>query len=319
MRRWFSPLLLLCAALIGAQVCAAQDAPQEMPPASEAPQSSMQSGGVPTAGADFSTTDSSVAPDVEEQGAQADPLPIQSFARPRQPSEWRIIGSQWRSVPPDLLHDQKQIWLFPYSVVRGHHLKPTLAIVGATALLTLIDAHDAKWARNNIQPLSGFNNTFAGYNTATATDAFAGAFYLASILRRNVYDQKTFMLAGEAVIDSEILTTIMKDADGRETPITYPAGGNFTDSWFKIRKGGWLGGLGSMPSGHEIAIMAVATTFVRRYPHQRWMPWVAYGLAAAVGLSRVTLQSHFTSDTFAGGALGYVIARYVVLGRQPAN
>jgi len=154
---------------------------------------------------------------------------------------------------------------------------------------------------------------------ATATEAFASAFYAVAILRRNAYDQKTFMLAGEAVIDAEILTTIMKDADGRMAPISYPADGNFTDSWFKVHRGGWLGGLGSMPSGHEIAIMAVATTFAMRYPHPAWHRWLAYGLAAAAGLSRVTLQSHFTSDTFAGGALGYVIARYVVLGRDATH
>jgi len=313
MLKWLSPALLLCGALIGAQVCAAQDTLQDNPSLSVAPEPEppMQS-----TGPDYAST---VVPDVSEEGAPADPPPIQSFAAPREPSEWRIIGSQWKSVPSDLLHDQKTIWLFPFSVARGHHLKPTLAILGATALLTTIDAHDAKWARNNIQPLSGFNNTFAGYNTATATDAFAGAFYFVSILRKNVYDQKTFMLAGEAVIDAEILTTVMKDIDGRETPITYPAGGNFTDSWFKIRKGGWLGGVGSMPSGHEIAVMAVATTFAQRYRHPAWIPWVAYGAAAVVGLSRITLQSHFTSDTFVGGVLGYVIARYLVLGRHPAN
>ena len=311
MPKWISPALLLFAGLIAVQFCAAQENSQEDPQPTVAPESATQN----------TPSDSTVAvaPDPAVEGALADPLPVQSPAPPAAPSEWRIIGSQWKSLGPDLLHDQKSIYLFPFSVVRGHHLKPTLALLGATALLTAIDAHDAKWARNNIQPLSSFNNTFSGYNTATATDAFAGAFYLLSIARRNVYDQKTFMLAGEAVIDSEILTTIMKDVDGRETPITYPAGGDFTDSWFKIRKGGWLGGVGSMPSGHEIAVMAVATTFAMRYPHPAWHRWVAYGLAAAVGLSRVTLQSHFTSDTFVGGALGYVIARYLVLGRQPAH
>ena len=80
-----------------------------------------------------------------------------------------------------------------------------------------------------------------------------------------------------------------------------------------------MGGLGSMPSGHEIAIMAVATVFAERYPHPAWLKWMAYGLAAAAGFSRVSLQSHFTSDTFAGGALGYLIAHYVVLGRQHSN
>ncbi len=313
MPKWLLSALLLCAMLIGAQLCTAQDqdTPQDNASPSVAPEPPMLS-----TGPDSATT---LVPDVTEEAAPADPPRIQSFAAPRAPSEWRVLGSQWKSLGPDLLHDQKSIYLFPLSVARGHHLKPTLAILGATALLTAVDAHNAKWARNNIQPLSGFNRTFSGYNTATATDAFAGAFYLAAILRRNVYDQKTFMLAGEAVIDSEILTTIMKDVDGRETPISYPAGANFTESWFKVRKGGWLGGLGSMPSGHEIAIMAVATTFAERYPHPAWHRWLAYGVAAAVGLSRVTLQSHFTSDTFAGGALGYVIAHYLVLGRHSAD
>jgi len=249
------------------------------------------------------------------------PEPIQPAisAPAAAPSEWHILGSQWKGVGPDLLHQQKEIWLFPWSLAHGHHWKPALAVVGVTALLTTLDVHNAQWVRNNVQPLGGFNTTFAGYNTATATEAFASAFYLVGIARRNAYDQHTFLLAGEAVIDSEILTTVLKDIDGREAPITYPAGGNFRDSWFKIRSGGWLGGLGSMPSGHEIAVMSVATIFAERYPHPAWHRWVAYGLASLVGISRVTLQSHFTSDTVAGGALGYFIARYLVLGNHPTN
>lgn len=240
-------------------------------------------------------------------------------APPAPPSEWQILGSQWKRVAPDLLEQQKQMWLFPISLARGHHWKPAVALIGATALLTTIDANNAKWVRNNTQPLGGFNNVFAGFNTATATEAFASAFYLAAIARRNSYDQQTFLLAAEAVLDSEILTTVMKDADGRESPISYPTDGNFRDSWFKVRSGGWLGGLGSMPSGHEIAVMSVATIFAERYPHPAWHRWLAYGLASVVGVSRVTLQAHFTSDTFAGGALGYLIARYLVLAHQPSN
>jgi membrane-associated phospholipid phosphatase len=43
---------------------------------------------------------------------------------------------------------------------------------------------------------------------------------------------------------------------------------------------------------------------------------VAYGLAGLVGFSRVTLQSHFPSDVFAGAALGYVISHDIVLRRD---
>jgi len=310
MPKWFSFALLLCAVLIAVPFSVAQDSPAP----NAAPESSAQGTAADPALA--------LARDPRAEGAPPDPILVQpSVLVPvPAPSEWRILGSQWKSLTPDLLHEQKSLWIFPVSIVRGHHLKPTLALLGATALLTTVDAHDAKWVRNSLQPLHGFNNAFSGYNTATATEAFASAFYIAAIARRNAYDQQTFMLAGEAVINAEILTTVMKDVDGREAPISYPANGNFTDSWFKVRMGkrsGWLGGLGSMPSGHEIAIMAVATTFAERYPHPAWHRWLAYGLAAAAGLSRVTLQSHFTSDTFAGAALGYVIARYLVLGRLP--
>ncbi len=310
MPRRLRPALLLFIGFVAVHLCAAQDGTQnaDKDAGEQTTPSEISDPALPVAAPAAMETNTSAAP--------LSPFPVNPTPRP---SELHILGSQWKAVVPDVLQDQKRIWLFPLSVARGHHWKPALAVVGVTALLTTVDAGNAKWVRNNLQPLRGFNNAFAGYNTATATETFASAFYIAAIMRRNVYDQETFMKAGEAVIDSEILTTVMKDLDGREAPVTYPNGANFTDSWFKIRSGGWLGGLGSMPSGHEIAVMAVATVFAERYPHPAWHRWLAYSLAAAVGVSRVTLQSHFTSDTVAGGALGYVIARYLVLPRQPPN
>jgi membrane-associated phospholipid phosphatase len=84
------------------------------------------------------------------------------------------------------------------------------------------------------------------------------------------------------------------------------------DSWFS-GKGNWYRGNGSFPSGHTIAAFSIATVIARRYPHQRWVPYVAYGLAGMVGFSRLTLLSHFPSDVFVGGALGYAIGRFAVL------
>lgn len=313
MSKTLSAVLLVLFAL-AAPFCRAQEnvAPAEVAGGPDATDSAAPAAAPAAAANPVAATADPTAP-------VADPIQPAITAPAAAPGELHILGSQWKTVGPDLLRQQKEMWLFPWSVARGHHWKPALAVVGTTVLLTALDVHNATWVRNNVQPLGGFNNTFAGYNTATATEAFASAFYLLGVARRNAYDQKTFLLAGEAVIDSEILTTVMKDVDGREAPISYPTGGNFRDSWFKVRSGGWLGGLGSMPSGHEIAVMSVATIFAERYPHPAWHRWVAYGLATLVGVSRVTLQSHFTSDTFAGGALGYFIARYLVLGQHPSN
>lgn len=270
------------------------------------------------AGADSNPTPASGDPALEgpaparSASTPATPAPVQSSSRP---SEKTIFWSEWKRSAPDILRDQRRIWLFPVSVARGHHVIPTLALLGATAALTTIDAHNARFVRNTTA-FDGFNRVFAGFNTATGMEVFAGGFYAIGVARKNAYDQQTFVLTTEAVIDSEILTAVMKDVDRREAPISYPNGASFTGSWFQVKSGSYLGGLGSMPSGHEIAAFSLATIFAERYPHPAWHRWMAYGLASLVGVSRVTLQAHFTSDTFAGAALGYVIARYVVLGRK---
>jgi membrane-associated phospholipid phosphatase len=214
-------------------------------------------------------------------------------------------------LPPDLLHDQKQIWLFPVSVAHGHHLKPTLAVVGITAGLLALDAPSGKYFQKT-QSFNGFNRAFSGPHTALATELFPAAFYIVSLVRRDSYGQKTFILAAETVIDSEILTSVMKDATRRLNPAAIPPNGNFSDTWFQKKPGSWVRGVGSFPSGHTIAAFSVATIFADRYPHPQWHRWLAYGLATLVGFSRVSLQTHFPSDVFAGAALGYVIGHYIV-------
>jgi len=85
-------------------------------------------------------------------------------------------------------------------------------------------------------------------------------------------------------------------------------------SWFN-GQGSWIRGNGSFPSGHTIAAFSIATVIARRYPNQRWVKYAAYGIAAAVGFSRLTLSAHFPSDVFVGGVLGYSISRFAVLGQ----
>jgi len=86
-----------------------------------------------------------------------------------------------------------------------------------------------------------------------------------------------------------------------------------SDTWFRSHADSVIGGIGSFPSGHTISAFSVATVYADRYPNQRWHAWVAYGLASAVGFSRISLQSHHPSDVFAGAVLGYAIAHYAVL------
>jgi hypothetical protein len=139
-----------------------------------------------------------------------------------------------------------------------------------------------------------------------------GACAALSTYQRDQYAQETFYIAGRAVIDSEILTSVMKDIDRR----SLPENGNFSDTWFNKTDGHYLGGIGSFPYGHTIAAFAVATAYARRYPNPSWHRWVAYGLAGLVGFSRISIHAHYASDVFAGAALGYAITNYVVLARH---
>jgi len=211
-----------------------------------------------------------------------------------------------------MVQDQKQIWLFPVSVAHGNHLKPLLAVTALTAGFVAIDEHNAKYFRST-QTFSGFNKIVSGSNASLGMEIFPAAFYAIGLARKDTYAQHTVLLAGEAVLDSEILTSVMKDIDRRFRPASVPPNGDFSHSWFKETRGSYLGGVGSFPSGHTIAAFSIATVFAKRYPNPRWHVWLAYGLASMVGFSRVSLQSHFSSDVFAGAALGYAIAHYVVL------
>ena len=101
--------------------------------------------------------------------------------------------------------------------------------------------------------------------------------------------EHTALLVGEALADSELVATVLKDTTERRRTWNVPAKGNYADSW--VENGSPLSASGSFPSGHTIAVFSVATVIATRYCHQRWVPFVAYGLAAAVGFSRLSLSS----------------------------
>ena len=180
-----------------------------------------------------------------------------------------------------------------------------------TSGLVALDPHDAPYFRRT-HTFNEFNRALSGTNTSLGMAAFPLGFYAAALLRKDSYDQQSVLLAGEAVIDSELVTTAVKDIDGRLRPSAISPYGNFEDTWFADKSAAWRG-RGSFPSGHMTAAMAIATTFADRYPKPRWHRWVAFGLAGLVGFSRITTQAHFPSDVIAGAVLGYSITHFIVL------
>jgi hypothetical protein len=217
----------------------------------------------------------------------------------------------WRDLIPDLAAEQKKTWLFPFSA-RGKHLKHTAVIIGATAGLVALDRYSARYAqKKRTEYFAGFNKVFSSKNTGLSTIYIPLGLYGIGLVRRDTYAQRTFLLAGQAVLNSEILTSVMKDITRRNNPADIPSGGNFTDTWFKKKPKSYIAGTGSFPSGHTIAAFSVATVYAERYPG-RWQKVLSYGLASVVGFSRISLESHYVSEVALGAVLGKIFGHYVV-------
>jgi membrane-associated phospholipid phosphatase len=135
-------------------------------------------------------------------------------------------------------------------------------------------------------------------------------FFLVAQIRHDSYASKTGLLAGEAYTDGLVVDLAIKAITRRQRPSEVPPGAPFNDTFFNSKKSPLSS---SFPSGHAVGAFSVATVVARRYRHHRWVPWVAYGCATAISLSRVTTLAHFPSDVFLGAALGYSIARFQVL------
>ena len=126
----------------------------------------------------------------------------------------------WKTLAPNVAHDQKDIWLAPKKLSKRKYLWPTLAVIGATAVLVALDPKDAPPFRTTTA-FSGFNSAFNSSATQWGTLAVPVALYSVGLAARDKKAKSTALLVGEAVGDAEILTTFLKDAT--DPPLSAPA------------------------------------------------------------------------------------------------
>ena len=226
------------------------------------------------------------------------------------PSAEQDVDITWKKLPQRILHDQKEIWLFPVQLAKGRYWIPTLAVVAGTAGLIVADPHAMPYFRTHAGNWDDFNDVVDGPITSAEMGIVPAAFLLVGQVRHDTYATKTGLLIGEAYANGAIVDIAIKAITLRKRPSEVAAGASFNDTFFNRGKSPFGG---SFPSGHAVSAFSIATVVARRYGHHRWVPWVAYGLATAVSLSRVTTLKHFPSDIFVGAALGYSIARFEVL------
>jgi membrane-associated phospholipid phosphatase len=214
------------------------------------------------------------------------------------------IGDALRGV----VHDQAAIWGFPVKAARGSHVKATLPFLAATVALIALDSHDTPYFRTTGR-FDTFNNDLSGAKTGLGEGLFPVALLLVGDVRHDSYTTDTAWLAGEAMLDTVTVTEVSKAITRRLRPSDIPPDGDFAHSWLKADAR--IPSAASFPSGHTGAAFALAGVLSARYRDHRWVPWVAYGAATLVGLSRITLQAHFPSDVFVGGVLGGTMGHFV--------
>jgi membrane-associated phospholipid phosphatase len=200
----------------------------------------------------------------------------------------------------NILRDQRAIWTAPFHVGRGD--VGWLAPLGiSTAVLIATDRHTAgEAAEGGTNPLRlRVSRDISQGGSIYATGGTAAAFYLIGRATGNRRARETGVLSAEALIDSGIVVEALKAATQRPRPPVDDASGEFFDRG------------NSFPSGHAISAWSLATVVASEYGRHRFIQVGAYGLAAAVSISRYTGRNHFLSDALVGSALGYGIGCYV--------
>jgi membrane-associated phospholipid phosphatase len=204
--------------------------------------------------------------------------------------------SRERRFFADILRDQRAIWTSPFHLGRGD--AKWLAPLGVSTLTLVATDQETGELSDNRRRISVSKN-ISEAGSIYSTGGLAAAFYLVGRATGNARARETGLLGGEALIDSAIVFTALKTISQRPRPPVDGAHGEFFD------------GGHSFPSGHATSAWALATVIANEYHDRRAVQIGAYGLAAAVSVSRYTGRNHFLSDIFVGGAIGYGIGRYV--------
>ncbi len=211
-----------------------------------------------------------------------------------------------KSLPRDILHDQKFFWVRPFRLGRAD-LPWAAAFAGTTAALIATDSQVGQRLTDSPPGnLFDFGHNASKAGGAAANLGTAGLFYIIGRWTGNERARRTGVLGWRVLADSFIIVESLKTATQRPRP-SRDNGRLRNDN----AEGDFFQGGRSFPSGHAIETFSLAALVACQYGHRRWVPWLAYGIAGLVSTARLLERKHFPSDVFVGGSLGFLIGRHV--------
>ena len=234
-----------------------------------------------------------------EQSAAPDSVthpPASSYESRGSPQD--AESSRKGSIPKlleDFGQDQKHIWTSP-ARIRLADATWLVPFAGITAGLLVTDREYSNSLSRQTSTINHYKNVSnLGVGALVASGA---GMYLLGFPTHNEHWRETGWLAGEALLNSLVVSETFKYSLGRQRP--YQDNGN----------GAFFKGGTSFPSEHAAAAWSVAGVIAHEYPGI--LPKLfAYSAATAVAYSRIHGRQHFPSDVLVGSVLGYLIAQSV--------
>jgi PAP2 superfamily len=202
-------------------------------------------------------------------------------------------GIVMRSVKRTL-EDQKELYRGPF---KRSNIKWDALVLGGTTALLVTDRHIEKH-------IGTAHYTFYQATSDVAIaglGATLGGVWIWGIKSDHPHAKETGVLELETLVDTFLIYTPMQLLAGRQRP----GEGNGNGDFWKHHNINT-----SFPGGHAMFTYAMSTVVSHEYP-QKWVQALAYSAASIVTVSRFLARDHWSSDMFAGAALGIGIGAHV--------
>src|SRR5579863_4804439 len=156
-----------------------------------------------------------------------------------------------KNFAKDIFRDQKQIWTSPFRMKR-RDVKWWLIFGAATGALFAMDHRTSQQLPNTADQMA-YSKDVSRLGAAYTLFPIAGGLYLGGVLAGDSKLRDTGFLGGEALVDSLIVSEVLKAATGRQRPLEGDGGGHF------------FHGSDGFPSGHTIESFALASVIAYEY------------------------------------------------------
>ena len=129
---------------------------------------------------------------------------------------------------------------------------------------------------------------------------FIPAYLILRFILKNQSWSRRILFLLVSISASGLINLLIKWLAGRHRPVDFFNKGLFGFDYF-----GMIYETTSFPSGHAVTAFTLATAVTLLFPRLR-IP--AFAAAAAIGISRIMLTSHYLSDVLIGAASGIIYA-----------